>query len=369
MRVLLVGNYAPDGQKSMRQFCELLRDGLAARGHEVRVVQPRAYLPQLVDARRAAGKWLGYVNKFLLFPAVLRRAARWADVAHVCDHSNAMYVGSLRDRAHLVTCHDVIAIEAARGMVPGWWVGATGRLFQRLILRGLRRAQHVACVSAYTRTHLSALAPSTRANSSVVENGLNPELALADHAGAAAGQRSGAYLLHVGSSLPRKNRRYVVGVFAELLRRDPAFPHRLLFVGPPLRADETGPDLRDEVLDRIDVRSDVPAPMLARCYADASLLLFPSLLEGFGWPVIEAQALGCPVIASRREPMVDVGGEGALYVDPEDIGQGADAVQSMLADRAAWVSAGRANASRFSIERMIDGYEALYRCCVMERRA
>ena len=55
---------------------------------------------------------------------------------------------------------------------------------------------------------------------------------------------------------------------------------------------------------------------LRSLYSGAAALLFPSLYEGFGWPLIEAQSCGCPVITSNRSPMTEVAGSAALYIDP-----------------------------------------------------
>ena len=136
MKVLLVGNYAPDAQESMQRFCAMLEGELRALGHQVRVVRPRPRLNYRAAPAAGIAKWLGYADKFLLFPAMLRRAARRADIVHICDHSNAPYAKHCGKTPHLVTCHDVLAIASALGLVPQNPTGATGKLLQRFILRG-----------------------------------------------------------------------------------------------------------------------------------------------------------------------------------------------------------------------------------------
>ena len=122
------------------------------------------------------------------------------------------------------------------------------------------------------------------------------------------------YLLHVGSSLPRKNRQFVLEMFLTASECASAtgstsMTPTLVFVGPPLHRD-----IRDDLLARVagsDVRviDCVSHDLLRALYTRATALVFPSILEGFGWPVIEAQAAGCPVITTNRPPMTEVGGD------------------------------------------------------------
>src|SRR5207249_6761486 len=80
-----------------------------------------------------------------------RRLAASADVVHICDHSNALYVRHIEKRPHLVTCNDMLAIRSAHGEFPQNRTGWSGRILQRWILAGLRRARRLTCISEATR--------------------------------------------------------------------------------------------------------------------------------------------------------------------------------------------------------------------------
>jgi glycosyltransferase involved in cell wall biosynthesis len=102
---------------------------------------------------------------------------------------------------------------------------------------------------------------------------------------------------------------------------------------------------------------------LAALYSAAGALLFPSLAEGFGWPVIEAQACGCPVICSDVQPFPEVAGEGAILLDPKDEQAFADRIRQLLSDpdaRFGIITKGYANADRFGPEKMVSGYLERY---------
>ena len=98
-------------------------------------------------------------------------------------------------------------------------------------------------------------------------------------------------------------------------------------------------------------------------YAQSDILLFCSTLEGFGMPIIEAQTIGLPVITSDLAPMDDTAGDGALLVDPTDVGAIRAAVKAVTEDddtRDALISKGFINAERFSPAYAAQRHAALY---------
>jgi glycosyltransferase involved in cell wall biosynthesis len=96
-------------------------------------------------------------------------------------------------------------------------------------------------------------------------------------------------------------------------------------------------------------------------YSSATALLFPSLREGFGWPIIEAQACDCPVITSNRSPMDEVAGEAAVYVDPEDPDGAASIIKPFLTDGFDHLKRpSLENSARFNVGTMIGSYVTLF---------
>ena len=379
MKILLVGNYGPDNQASMRAFLRALERGLPNLGCELRVVTPPQRIQGLLPASRWR-KWLGYIDKFILFIPSLALHARWADVVHICDHSNSMYVRWVRRRPTIITCHDVIAVQAARGMVEGWNVGWSGRLFQRLIASGLAKADLIACVSHTTARDLAGLQLVDEHRISTVLNGLNDSFSLVhpQEAQQLIGRfgvgAQDTYLIHVGLDLPRKNRRAVVETFIALQRRAAetgtrALVQHLVLVGPTLDADLIALASQHGLADRIRTLQDVSHEELRALYARATALLFPSLQEGFGWPVIEAQACGCPVFTSDLAPMNEIGGPGACYLDPRDPEAMAEAIERAAGQFEQMRALGLENTLNYSAARMMTNYLALYRQVLEGRSA
>ena len=357
----------------MLRFAAILRSGLAAAGVDAETVRPEPLFGRLRPGARGLGKWLGYLDKFCVFPWRLRRLARGADVVHICDHSNAIYLPHIVARPHLVTCSDLLAIRSARGEFPQNRTGWTGRILQRWILSGLRRARRLTCASEATRSDVLRLTGHPPECVSVTFMGQNFAYApVAEISRAVEARRRGEsssaqafserglparpYILHVGGSHWYKNRRGVLAIHAALRRRFGRETPDLVLVGPPLARPIPGAETRQQV----------DNATLAALYSGAELLLFPSLEEGFGWPIIEAQACGCRVLATGRAPLTEVGGNAAFYLaDPNDAEAGAARVMEILAQdeeaRGKAIEAGIANAARFSTSRMISEYAALYR--------
>lgn len=357
MRLLLVGNYPPDRQQSMQAYARMLLNGCRRLGIDAELVAPKAVLLGPTKDPVGIRKWIGYLDKFIIFPLQLRRMAQYADWTHVCDHSNGMYLLWLQGQQCSITCHDVIAIQAARGAVDGWRTSLTGKLFQKLNLAGVARARKIVCVSDMTRRQLVGLRSDIESKTVVVPNALHSKFAFDPIWRAALKAHFLAWLaqerffLHVGSGHPRKNRSAVLHIFSELRQRATFSDTYLIFVGPP-PDDAMRQIMEENDLDsRVVIVDDAPLPLLTALYSGAEALIFPSLNEGFGWPVVEAQACGCPVFASNLPPMPEVGGKAAVYIDPQDHFQTAEAIANANLDEMR--SAGLTNAARFQSERMI----------------
>src|ERR1700682_440172 len=319
MRLLLVGNYAPDKQQSMQAYARLLLRGCRTIGIDAELIAPRAVLLPSKGQPVGAKKWIAYIDKFIIFPLQLRRMAKDADWTHVCDHSNGMYLFWLPRKRSSITCHDVIAMQAARGAVTGWNTGRMGRIFQALILRGVARARKIVCVSNLTRDDLIDLRCDIGEKTLVVPNALHSHFApdgawrkvlRSPFLGWLGDEQ---YFVYVGSDHPRKNRLAVVRIFAALLERPGVRDLHLVLVGPPPSAEMDRIMKEHAMESRISTIQNAPLNLLIGLYSGALALIFPSLNEGFGWPIVEAQACGCPVFASNLPPMPEVGGAAAVY--------------------------------------------------------
>ncbi len=365
MRVLLLGNYVNDGQESMQRFAAFMQQGLRQAGHEVQLLRPPSIAGQLWRSGQGLGKWLGYIDKFGSFPVVLRSEVKHADVVHICDHSNSFYTKYLKSVPHLVTCHDMLAIRSALREIPQHKTNWPGRQLQRLILNGLTSAQHVVCVSESTRKDLLRIADIPERRVSCTYNSLTYAYSRMNEREALSRIRkfgidtTRPFLLHVGGNQWYKNRLGVLRIFSVLrqLVHDRSF--NLVTVGEPWSEEMRRFVRKYGLSGTVKELTGIDNEDLRALYSTAAVMLFPSLQEGFGWPIVEAQACGCPVATSDRPPMNEIAGKAAIYIDPENAESAAAALRGALEGEVPLREPSLANAKRFR-SGMIDSYVSLY---------
>ncbi|MBD2335782.1 glycosyltransferase family 4 protein [Calothrix sp. FACHB-156] len=374
MKILLIGNYKADAIQSMDRFAAMLENYLIQFNHQVRVVRPEPFFGGIIAAPRKSRKWLGYVDKFILFPFRLRQAISWADIVHICDQGNAIYTKYLQNIPHVVSCHDLFPIRAGLGEFPEHKTGWTGKQLQQMILKGLNQAQKVICVSEQTSSDLLRLSSLSENAVSVIPSGLNypytPMKAKTaqERLGDLGIPGDSEFILHVGANHWYKNRLGVLSIFYELRLKLQKPNFYLVMVGKPMTKEMhqfiNKYDLSNKVIELVEIDNE----NLRALYSSATALLFPSLYEGFGWPIIEAQACGCPVFTSNRPPMNIVGGDAAIYIEPNNPQASAEKIIDNLCKLGKMKSQGFINSQKYSTEIMISQYISIYEKLIDDKK-
>ena len=362
----ILTNAVAGGQRSMLGYGELLVREARASGIDAAVWQPTSALSRVVPQpvrRGMAGKLVRDIERFVLSPLAL--AGRRADVVHVVDPGNAVYLDVLRYRAAIVTVHDLIPYLCLAGRLEGFRPSRTGRWLMRRILARLARVDRIVCVSEATRRDLLDIADVDPARTRVIPNAVfQPMSPAAAVACIALRRRLGVpeaapLVLNVGRNF-YKNHRTVIATFAAVRRQ--RSDARLVLVGAPRREVEAVASALG-VAEALHLVPFVAREDMAALYTTASVLLFPSLYEGFGYPVLEAQLCGTPVVCSNAGSLQEVAGDGARVFDPDDVAGLSTAVLDLLDDpaaRDALVARGQANAQRFTPEAWRRQHMSLY---------
>ncbi len=162
-------------------------------------------------------------------------------------------------------------------------------------------------------------------------------------------QPDAPFILAFASQSPHKNIPRLIEAFARIA---PSVPHHLVLAGHlPGDGAANRAIHRWDIAHRVRLTGYLPRSEVDRLLSEAALFAFPSMYEGFGLPVLEAQAAETPVACARRGALPEVAGEGAVFFDPENVLDMAATLAHALTDedlRHNLVAQGRLNLERFS---------------------
>lgn len=354
MRIVLFTHPEFTSSQSMPRFARMLQQAYTERGHQVQVWTPKARLSSRIKGPLA--KWAGYVDQYVLFPRWVRRQLphQPADTLFVMtDQALGPWVPLVKDRPHVVHAHDLLALRSALGEIPQNPTRLTGRIYQRYIRQGFAQARKFICISGRTREDLERVGGVPASACEVVHNGLNQRFSRTPRPEAQAILRRAnlpvpaqGLLLHVSGNQWYKNVSGVLRLYAHYARSQ-AMPLPLWLVG--VHQDDAVRAALAEVPEQGSVHFlyGIDHALLQAAYSQARAFLFPSLAEGFGWPIVEAQACGCPVITTDDAPMNEIGGPEARYLP---LLQAGDDVQAWAA-HGAWVLSDLLSSSTEEMER------------------
>lgn len=322
----------------------------AAPGDDIVELHPHAGSG---SALRTIGRASGALARLAYEQLALPRHARDVDTVHLFDARAPLMI----DKPVVLTVHDVSYLDC-----PQWFSRGAARYKALMLAASLRRRPAaVVCDSELTRERLLAhhheIAGPIRVE--VVRPGVAPPPPRPEVA-----EPERPFFLTVATIEPRKNHLGLLRAFRQA--RADGLDLDWKVVG----ADgHCAPTIRPalEETDGVHVLGAVDDAELERLYATATFLAAPSLLEGFGYPPLEAMARGVPVIASAGGVFDETLGDAALRVDPLDSGGWAAALRGLSDDerhRADLVRRGREQARRFPWARTAEALMAIHRDAV-----
>lgn len=264
-----------------------------------------------------------------------------ADVYHITGDSTYL-APFLNSRRTILTFHDFDFIKRSRG-VKRWL------LFFFWVYLPVKYAAYITTISAATKADLLKLVKIPADKIQVIPN----PLTLTDDSEPAVEKNNTLpVLLHIGTKANKNLERLIPAL--------EGLNVHLEIVG------QLKPHQR-ELLQKHQIQYqnswNISQETLIQHYRQADLLTFVSTIEGFGLPIVEAQALGCPVLTSSISSMPEVAGAGAYLVDPYDVSAIRNAVQELLSDsrlRATLIEKGYQNVQRFQPQQIAEAYTNLY---------
>lgn len=285
-----------------------------------------------------------------------------------------------KDIKLVMTVHDVMY------MLPASVLSASNVFRQRLgsfyrravVPRVARRADRIIAVSEFSKREIVQRLNVIPERVEVIHEGIDPNFAsLAGDLGFPPKDLEGKtldsdFILALGAGDPRKNTLAVIRAYASMWRDLPN-QEKLVIVGLRDWPSSTACQLVKQLAldDRVHFAGYVSDELLAWLYSFSRCFLYPTLYEGFGFPVLEAMACGTPVIASDCTSVPEIAGAAALFVDPTSEKSIGDALLRILRDeptRLDLIQKGRDRVRQFSwqntVRRTLSVYTELCECGV-----
>lgn len=273
----------------------------------------------------------------------------------------------------VVSVHDVSYLER-----PEYFTAPRRLQLKATVANTVQRAARILTVSDFSRQRIQAAYNIPAERIQVIYNAVSPQFRSVQPKTAfnTVSEKFGVqwpYILSVGDLQPRKNQIGLIEAFEELIRNYPQLPHHLVLVGKPTwfapRVYEAAQ--KSGVFERIHFTDFVNDEDLIHLYNAAELFVFPSFYEGFGLPILEAQACGRAVACSNTSAMPEVADSAALLFDPNSKAELLKAMRDLLIDpelRQRMERLGLKNAARFSWEKAASQTLDVYYDVVGKRR-
>jgi glycosyltransferase involved in cell wall biosynthesis len=353
---------ARDGSGATRDAPELELFGDAFRVYprerEIRAALAAAGVADKLHRTRLPGRLLNLLA--LAGYDASRRLGR-IDVFHYTD----LVYPPVRDIPTVMTVHDV-----SFDVDPTFHDEGFARQLAPRFTRALSRAAAIIVPGAATADELTARYGVPRERIAIIPYGSEHVLAITPARAAAAARLARCriatpYAIAIGTIEPRKNHARLLRAFAAVAAQ---IPHHLLICGSyGWRFEEFRAELarlEPAIARRVHVATDVGDPELRALLEGAQFALYPSLYEGFGFPAVEALALGVPLLASHGGSLREVLGDAALVVDPtsdDSLAEGLLAIATSPALRESLATRGRARAAELSWRSCAQRHVAVYR--------
>lgn len=266
-------------------------------------------------------------------------------------HQPAFSVPILFNKPMVVTVHDLIAVHYGID-IPRW----SRQYFGRWMPYSYRYADHIIAVSQHTKKDIMRLMHVPSSKISVIYEALDqsftktPTQTDKDTVRKKFGI-TGPFLLYIGTINPRKNLVFLVNVFLQLARTHPDL--QLVIAGKKgWYYDTLVATIHKHAMEsRVILTDYISDTQKVALYTMATALVFPSLYEGFGLPIIEAMAAGLPVIASNRSSIPEVQGDAGLSLDPTDEAAWVTGINRLIANphlQKKFSAAGASQSKKFS---------------------
>lgn len=281
-------------------------------------------------------------------PASILRNMLWAyrhrnkhGINHVTGDAHYLILGLIGCRT-VLTIHDLVTLKISGNKIKRW-------ILRKLWFEmPLKKADVVTCISDKTRQELLKEFDISPENITVIHNPVDSKYRFL----AKPFNTDSPRILHIGTGWNKNLERVILALQGT--------PCVLVIIG---KLTEDNLNLLDKHQINYENKIGISDEQMLQEYYNCDMVSFPSLFEGFGMPIIEGQAIGRPVVTSRLEPMMEIAGDGASFVDPYDVGsirQGFLEIISNKFYREDIVDKGLKNVEQYGVKKITEQYCEVY---------
>lgn len=326
IRVALICN--ADGESySMTHYAESLKDHLLSDEIHIQEIKP---------TYKGKSRFQKVITKYLLFPFFIRKKVKDYDLIHVVDHSYGYllrYFSRLQRKKTLITCHDIIPLIDKDNLVNRAKFAHLSFRLWKYSVQSIKLAAYILADSESTKRDcvtslqldpgkifvIPLLLKKEFRNIPESKQALRRRLALPEHL---------FYMVIIGSNLKRKNVLSALKTLDRLKKINDNI--RLIRIGEDFDQGQKEFIANNSLDDFILFKGRLDNQSLLEYFKASDVLLFNSLYEGYGLPILEAYVLEVPVLTSNVSSMPEVAGEGAMLVDPESIDEACEGLISIM---------------------------------------
>ena len=325
MKIVLFRNYKEESQLSMKGYGDCISKKLKEKYPQWDIID---FYPRIIGRRdtyksKDFQKIIDFINRYIYYPMQIKNIK--ADVYHIIDHGNALFMKEIPSERTIITCHDLIPMYIDRGYFKKIKKPPFGLYVFKYSLSFFKKARYIFADSNNTMKDIIEVAKVRE--DKIITIPLAPFYPFKKN----SSEKRAVYckkfnlegdklvILNVGAPIFYKNvdglLRTLYSLPARINGKEWIFYH----IGPPYSAAQLSGASSDFINNHLRQPGVVGFEELEFFYNVADVLFFPSLYEGFGMPVLEAMTTGLPVITTSVASLVEVGGDAVLYVNPHEI--------------------------------------------------
>lgn len=355
MKIYLIGDYPLLKSRSMNSYVKLIKIVLG-KNFKIKIINPKIILNRLNFKNYSIQKWLGYIDNYILFGIFLFFKIKRNDLVHICNQSNSLLFPFIKSKKLILTCHDLVNISLLNNkrLQKFSKQSLISKVYHKLILHFIIKFKSIICVSKNTKKELQKYMNFKDKNIYTIHQSLNDNFYKINYKEKKIFLRKKKinfkFFLHVGIDAWYKNKNNLIKIFFNFIKINKRKNFKLILIGDYNSIELTSLIRILQLQEKIIIIKNIDINDLRSYYSTAEALIFPSIVEGFGWPIVEAQKCGIPVFTTNKGPMNEVGSESVFYINSSNPKKSALIIDEKLRLKNRMIKKGFKNIKRFNLE-------------------